>query len=99
MSTRYTGLYVRGRLFYVRAKVPISLVKIAKCYDLIYSLGTSVYEEAIERYRVEFAHLQAFISIFKDIVMKVNEQKELILDNDFIILSKMFNLSSEYNVP
>lgn len=82
MSTRYTGLYVRGRLFYVRAKVPQSLVKIAKCYDLIYSLGTSVYEEAIERYRVEFAHLQAFISIFKDIVMKVNEQKELILDKE-----------------
>ena len=82
MSHRHSGLYLRGRLFYVRAKVPQSLLGLAKCYDLIYSLGTPVYEEAIERYHVEFAHLQAFITIFRDIVMKVNEQKQLILNKD-----------------
>ncbi len=92
MSYHYPGLFARKRLFYFRLKIPICLRKLARCTEIMYSLNTSVYQEAIEKWRVEFAHLQAFLTIFKDIIMKVNEQKQLILnkaDVDKLLLHRL----------
>ena len=82
MSYHYPGLYARGRLFYFRVRIPACLRIVARCDDLTYTLGTSVYQEAIEKYRVEFAHLHAFLTILKDVIMKVNENKQLILNKE-----------------
>ena len=92
MSYRYPGLVARNRLFYFRLKIPVALRKIARCTEMVYSLNTSIYQEAIEKWRVEFAHLQAFLTIFKDIIMKVNEQKQLVLnraDVDKLLLHRL----------
>ena len=77
MSYHYPGLYARGRLFYFRVKIPACLRMIARCDEIKLTLNTSIYQEAIEKYRVEFAHLQAFFTILKDIIMRVNENKQL----------------------
>lgn len=92
MSYHYPGLVARNRLFYFRLKIPKPLRVVAKCTEIVYSLNTSVYQEAIEKWRVEFAHLQAFLTIFKDIIMKVNEQKQLVLnkaDVDKLLLHRL----------
>ena len=92
MSYHYPGLVARNRLFYFRLKIPVALRKIARCTEMVYSLNTSIYQEAIEKWRVEFAHLQAFLTIFKDIIMKVNEQKQLVLnraDVDKLLLHRL----------
>lgn len=92
MSYHYPGLVARKRLFYFRLKIPKPLRVVAKCTEIVYSLNTSVYQEAIEKWRVEFAHLQAFLTIFKDIIMKVNEQKQLVLnkaDVDKLLLHRL----------
>ncbi len=92
MSYHYPGLVARKRLFYFRLKIPICLRKLARCTEIMYSLNTSVYQEAIEKWRVEFAHLQAFLTIFKDIIMKVNENKKIILskaDVDKLLLYRL----------
>ncbi|MBP5343771.1 MAG: site-specific integrase [Alphaproteobacteria bacterium] len=80
MSYHYPGLFARGRLFYFRVRIPACLRLISRCDELSYSLGTSIYQEAIEKYHVEFAHLQAFLTILKEIIMKVNEDKKVVLD-------------------
>ena len=92
MSYHYPGLVARNRLFYFRLKIPVALRKIARCTEMVYSLNTSIYQEAIEKWRVEFAHLQAFLTIFKDIIMKVNEQKQIVLnkaDVDKLLLHRL----------
>ena len=92
MSYHYPGLVARNRLFYFRLKIPVALRKIARCTEMVYSLNTSIYQEAIEKWRVEFAHLQAFLTLFKDIIMKVNEQKQLVLnraDVDKLLLHRL----------
>ena len=97
MSYHYPGLIARGRLFYFRLKIPMELRKLARCTELVYSLNTSVYQEAIEKWRVEFAHLQAFLTLFKDIIMKVNEQKQITLtatDVDKLLLHRLEQIQS-----
>ena len=92
MSYHYSGLFARGRLFYLRVRIPAELRIIARCDELTYTLGTSIYQEAIEKYRVEFAHLQAFLTILKEIIMKVNENKQLELneaDVDKLLLHRL----------
>ena len=61
MSYHYPGLYARGRLFYMRVRIPSCLSKIARCGEIKLTLNTSAYQEAIEKYRVEFAHLQGIL--------------------------------------
>ncbi len=92
MSYHYPGLFARQRLFYFRIRIPSCLKVLARCSEVKLSLNTSVYQEAIEKWRVEFAHLQAFLTIFKDIIMKVNEQKQIILnkaDVDKLLLHRL----------
>lgn len=92
MSYHYPGLFARQRLFYFRIRIPSYLKVLARCSEIKFSLNTSVYQEAIEKWRVEFAHLQAFLTIFKDIIMKVNEQKQLVLnraDVDKLLLHRL----------
>ena len=92
MSYHYPGLFARNRLFYFRVRIPKDLKVLARATEIKYSLNTSVYQEAIEKWRVEFAHLQAFLTIFKDIIMKVNEQKQLVLnkaDVDKLLLHRL----------
>ncbi len=92
MSYHYSGLFARGRLFYLRVRIPAELRTIARCDELTYTLGTSIYQEAIEKYRVEFAHLQAFLTILKEIIMRVNENKQLELneaDVDKLLLHRL----------
>ena len=92
MSYHYPGLFARQRLFYFRIRIPSCLKVLARCSEIKFSLNTSVYQEAIEKWRVEFAHLQAFLTIFKDIIMKVNEQKQLVLnraDVDKLLLHRL----------
>ena len=80
MSYHYSGLIVLYGQFYIRVRIPACLRMIAKCEEIRYSLQTKIYQEAIEKYHVEFAHLQAFLTIFKEIAMKVNEQNQLTLN-------------------
>lgn len=92
MSYHYPGLFARQRLFYFRIRIPSCLKVIARCSEVKFSLDTSIYQEAIEKWRVEFAHLQAFLTIFKDIIMKVNEQKQIVLnkaDVDKLLLHRL----------
>jgi hypothetical protein len=92
MSYHYPGLFARQRLFYFRIRIPSSLSVLARCSEVKFSLNTSIYQEAIEKWRVEFAHLQAFLTIFKDIIMKVNEQKQIVLnkaDVDKLLLHRL----------
>ena len=92
MSYHYPGLFARQRLFYFRIRIPSCLKVLARCSEVKFSLNTSVYQEAIEKWRVEFAHLQAFLTIFKDIIMKVNEQKQIVLnraDVDKLLLHRL----------
>ena len=92
MSYHYPGLFARQRLFYFRIRIPSCLKVLARCSELKFSLNTSVYQEAVEKWRVEFAHLQAFLTIFKEIIMKVNENKQLTLtetDVDKLLLHRL----------
>ena len=97
MSYHYPGLIALGRNFYFRQRIPSNLKVLARCSDIRYTLGTPVYQEAIEKWRVEFAHLQAFLTLFKDIIMKVNEQKQITLDEadvDKLLLHRLEQIQS-----
>ena len=97
MSYHYSGLIVLYGQFYIRVRIPACLRMIARCKEIRYSLQTKIYQEAIEKYRVEFAHLQAFLTIFKEIIMKVNEQKQLTLtetDVDKLLLHRLEQIQS-----
>ena len=97
MSYHYPGLIARERLFYFRLKIPKELRTLARSKEIKLSLNTSVYQEAIEKWRVEFAHLQAFLTLFKDIIMKVNEQKQITLtatDVDKLLLHRLEQIQS-----
>ena len=92
MSYHYPGLIVLYGQFYIRVRIPACLRMIARCKEIRYSLQTRIYQEAIEKYHVEFAHLQAFLTIFKEIIMKVNENKQLTLtenDVDKLLLHRL----------
>ena len=92
MSYHYPGLIVLYGQFYIRVRIPACLRMIARCKEIRYSLKTRIYQEAIEKYHVEFAHLQAFLTIFKEIIMKVNENKQLTLtenDVDKLLLHRL----------
>ena len=97
MSYHYPGLFARQRLFYFRIRIPSCLKVFARCSEVKFSLNTSIYQEAIEKWRVEFAHLQAFLTIFKDIIMKVNEDNKLTLtetDVDKLLLHRLEQIQS-----
>ena len=97
MSYHYSGLIVLYGQFYIRVRIPACLRTIARCKEIRYSLRTKIYQEAIEKYHVEFAHLQAFLTIFKEIIMKVNENKQLTLtetDGDKLLLHRLEQIQS-----
>ena len=97
MSYHYPGLIVLYGQFYIRVRIPACLRMIARCKEIRYSLQTKIYQEAIEKYYVEFAHLQAFLTLFKDIIMKVNEQKQITLDEtdvDKLLLHRLEQIQS-----
>ena len=92
MSYHYLGLVIIDRLFYFRLRIPTRLRSLARCSEIKYSLNTPIYQEAIAKWRVEFTHLQAFLTLFEDIVMKINEENKLILtenDVDKLLLHRL----------
>ena len=50
MSYHYPGLFARGRLFYIRVRIPARLRMVARCGEIKLTLNTSIYQEAIENY-------------------------------------------------
>ena len=82
MVQRYPGLIVKGRTFFFRVAVPRKYWTIARCKEIGYSLNTSDYKQAVARWRTEIAHLQSFLNVFEDIIMKINDNKKLTLDEN-----------------
>ncbi|MBR6411631.1 MAG: site-specific integrase [Alphaproteobacteria bacterium] len=92
MSNRYQGLFLLYGQFYIRVRIPLKLQNIARCKEIRYSLRTANYSEAVQRWQVEFAHLHLFLTLFQDIIMKLNEQNKLILneaDVDKLLLERL----------
>ena len=72
MVQKYPGLIVKGRAFYFRVGLPRKYWTIAKCKEICYTLDTSDYKLAVARWRTEIAHLQTFLDVFEEIIMKIN---------------------------
>ena len=92
MVQRYPGLIVKGRTFFFRVAVPRKYWTIARCKEIGYSLNTSDYKIAVARWRTEIAHLQSFLNVFEDIIMKINDNKQLTLDEndvDKVLLARL----------
>ena len=92
MVQRYPGLIVKGRAFYFRVGLPRKYWTIAKCKEIGYSLDTSDYKTAVARWRTEIAHLQTFMDVFEDIIMKINKENKVVLDEndvDKILLARL----------
>lgn len=92
MVQRYPGLIIKGRTFFFRVAVPRKYWTIAKCKDIGYSLNTNDYRTAVNRWRIEIAHLQSFLNVFEDIIMKINDNKQLTLDEndvDKVLLARL----------
>lgn len=92
MVQRYPGLIVKGRAFYFRVGVPRKYWTLAKCKEICYTLDTSDYKLAVARWRTEIAHLQTFMYVFEDIIMKINKENKVILDEndvDKILLARL----------
>ena len=92
MVQRYPGLIVKGRTFFFRVAVPRKYWTIARCKEIGYSLNTSDYKIAVARWRTEIAHLQTFLNVFEDIIMKINDNKQLTLDEndvDKVLLARL----------
>ena len=92
MVQRYPGLIIKGRTFFFRVAVPRKYWVLAKCKDIGYSLNTSDYKTAVNRWRIEIAHLQSFLNVFEDIIMKINDNKQVTLnetDIDKILLYRL----------
>ncbi|MBE6449937.1 MAG: site-specific integrase [Alphaproteobacteria bacterium] len=92
MVQRYPGLIVKGRTFFFRVAVPRKYWTIARCKEIGYSLNTSDYKIAVARWRTEIAHLQTFMNVFEDIIMKINDNKQLTLDEndvDKVLLARL----------
>ena len=84
MVQRYPGLIIKGRTFFFRVAVPRKYWVLAKCKDIGYSLNTSDYKTAVNRWRIEIAHLQSFLNVFEDIIMKINKENKVVLDENDI---------------
>lgn len=92
MVQKYPGLIVKGRAFYFRVGVPRKYWTLAKCKEICYTLDTSDYKLAVARWRTEIAHLQTFMDVFEDIIMKINKENKVILDEndvDKILLARL----------
>ena len=92
MVQRYPGLIIKSRTFFFRVAVPRKYWVLAKCKDIGYSLNTSDYKQAVARWRIEIAHLQSFLNVFEDIIMKINDNKQLTLDEndvDKVLLARL----------
>ena len=92
MVQRYPGLIVKGRTFYFRVGVPRKYWTLAKCKEICYTLDTSNYKLAVARWRTEIAHLQTFMDVFEEIIMKLNKENKVILDEndvDKILLARL----------
>ena len=92
MVQRYPGLIVKGRAFYFRVGVPRKYWTLAKCKEICYTLDTSDYKLAVARWRTEIAHLQTFMDVFEDIIMKINKENKVVLDEndvDKILLARL----------
>ena len=84
MVQKYPGLIVKGCSFFFRVAVPRKYWIIARCKEICYSLNTSDYKLAVARWRTEIAHLQSFLNVFEDIIMKINKENKVVLDENDI---------------
>ena len=92
MVQRYPGLIVKGRAFYFRVGIPRKYWTLAKCKEICYTLDTSDYKLAVARWRTEIAHLQTFMDVFEEIIMKLNKENKVVLDEndvDKILLARL----------
>jgi integrase len=92
MVQKYPGLITKGRSFFFRVAIPRKHWDIARCKEICYSLDTSNYSTAIIRWKTEIAHLQTFLNVFEEIVMKINSKNKVVLDEndvDKILLARL----------
>lgn len=92
MPSKYQGLRIRSRVFYLRLGVPRKYWDLAQCREIGYSLNTSDFKIATKYWEQGLAHLQTFMNVFEDIVMQLNSDNQLILtesDIDKILLYRL----------
>ena len=88
---RHTRLVKRNTTYYIRARIPASLVYLTKSVQFNYSLWTHNYYEALARVRKESYKIDMKINLLRSIDMKIRN-KELILDDtdiDKLIIHKL----------
>ena len=92
MVQKYPGLVVKNRAFFFRVGIPRKYWNLARSKEICYSLNTSNYNVAVARWRTEIAHLQSFMNVFEEIVMKLNKDNKLVLDEndvDKVLLARL----------
>ena len=88
---RHTRLVKRNTTYYIRARIPASLVYLTKSVQFNYSLWTHNYYEALARVRKESYKIDMKINLLRSIDMKIRN-KELILDDtdiDKLVIHKL----------
>lgn len=81
MAFLYPRLMLRKHTYYIRVQVPKSLIDIVKKKNIIYSLGTKNYQEALYRVREE--------SYRVDLYLKHCERTKMFVENGKKIFSMM----------
>ena len=92
MVQKYPGLVSKNRAFFFRVGIPRKYWNLARSKEICYSLNTSNYNVAVARWRTEIAHLQSFMNVFEEIVMKLNKDNKLVLDEndvDKVLLARL----------
>lgn len=88
---RHTRLVKRNTTYYIRARIPASLVYLTKSVQFNYSLWTHNYYETLARVRKESYKIDIKINLLRSIDMKIRN-KELILDDtdiDKLVIHKL----------
>lgn len=88
---RHTRLVKRNTTYYIRARIPASLVYLTKSVQFNYSLWTHNYYEALARVKKESCKIDMKINLLRSIDMKIRN-KELILDDtdiDKLVIHKL----------
>ncbi len=87
----HTRLVKRNTTYYIRVRIPASLVYLTKSVQFNYSLKTHNYYEALARVRKESYKIDMKINLLRSIDMKIRN-KELILDDtdiDKLVINKL----------
>lgn len=92
MAENFPGLIQKGQMFYFRLAIPRKFWDIARCKEISSSLNTTNYQEAVFKWKTEFTHLQKFINVFEEIIMRINVDGKLVLgepDVDKVLLYRL----------